>query len=456
MEKKSFQEAFEMINVPKEDVINAIRSGMDRAHLNERKKSIKKILWSTAAATILVSSSFISPSLSKVMAEVPLLGNVYTTFNDAIGRSLESKSLITELNKSASFNGIDVSITNAYYDGGVVGVTFNVKGNMKVEKNGKLVGFYQIFDGKDDISDSKELVYMEPSENGYVGHIQLSYPQTQLPSNTTFPLEFKKIGEQEGSWKFDVPIKQLPYVIKKVDKESIQDIAGVKVHFDSVIKGKASTAINYTATFPVEGRNDQVRLEIYDDKGKKINISKDGIDLETFKQNDKIVVKGRSIIPESLDGKTSYIEVHPKVALSERSQFVELNEPIPVNIKANRQDLFVQIDKISVNNNKNLIVDFQVNKGVKKDWNFGFFKDFARNDVILVKKTEKDIYKEPINHSLETVNKDGLRFRSTFDISKLNDFSLNNYVIRVNMGSLSSNIPVELDDVRIDLNELSN
>ncbi|MFE8696016.1 DUF4179 domain-containing protein [Cytobacillus sp. FJAT-53684] len=454
MEKHSFQEVYEKIEVPKADVLKAIQNGMNQASFDapKTKKNTKTVVWSTvAAAAIFVSSSFISPSMSHVMADVPLLGKVYESFNDAIGRSLQSQELITELNKTASSKGIDVSITNAYYDGAVVGVTFNVKGKMKKEESGQVVGFYEIFDGDGGISDSKELVHMEATDDGYIGHIQLSYPESELPSETTFPLEFKTIGGKDGSWRFDVPINQLPYDTVTIDQESSEEFSDVKVHFDSIIFGQASTAINYTATFPIQGKHDQVRLEVYDDKGDEINISMDGIDLETIKDNDHIIVKGRSIIPQSVKGETKYVEVHPKVAINEQDQFVSLNASTPVEIKADRQNLAVTIEGITVDDNR-VGFDFQVNNGDEMDWNFGFFKDFARNYVILVKETEKEIYIEPIQHTVKTIHKDELRFRSTFDIRKLNDFDLNNYVIRVNMGSLSANIPVELDKVKIALN----
>ncbi len=451
MEKNSLQEAYEKIEVPKEDVLDAIKTGMKRASNDEPKtKKNARVVWSTvAAATILVPSSFISPSISHVMAEVPLLGKVYETFNDTIGRTLQSQKLITALNEKASSKGIDVSITNAYYDGAVVGVTFKVKGNVQAEESGQVVGFYEIFDGDAGISDSKELVYMEPTEDGYIGHIQLSYPKSNLPLDTTFPLEFKTIGGKEGSWRFDVPINQLPFETVNIDEERREEFSDVTVHFDSIFAGKASTAINYTATFPIQGKHDQVRLQVYDDKGNEINISMDGIDLETIEENDHIIVKGRSIIPKSLKGETKYLEVHPKVAINEQDQYVSLNASTPVEIKAERQNLSVNIEVITVKNNS-LTVDFQVNNGDEMDWNFGFYKDFARNDVVLVKATEKEIYKEPIQHSVKTINKNELRFRSTFDISNLDDFSLKNYVIKVNLGSLSANIPVELEKVMID------
>ncbi|MGP4042484.1 DUF4179 domain-containing protein [Gracilibacillus sp. D59] len=455
MEEKSLREVYEKIEVPKDGVLDAIKAGKERAgyEVAKNKKSARKIVWSTvAAATIIVSSSFISPSISHVMAQAPLLGNVYTAFNDAVGRSLQSQELITELNQTSSYKGIDVSITNAYYDGVVVGVTFSVKGNVSTEEDGRVQGFYEIFDGEAGISDSKELVYMEPSDNSYVGHIQLSYPKTELPSETSFPLEFKRIGGKEGSWRFDVPINQLPYETVNVDIGSIEKDADVNVHFDSIIEGKASTAINYTATFPTEGKHDQVRLEAYDDQGEEINISTDGIDLETLTENDRIIVKGRSIIPQAIKGETSYIEVLPKVALNEPDQFIKLDEETPFEVHAERQDFAVKIGEITVKD-KSITFDFQINNGNNMNRHFSFFSDFARNDVALVKESVKDIYEKPIKHSVDVINKDNLTFTSTFDISGISNFNLKDYVIRVNMGSLSSNIPVELEKVKIDLTE---
>lgn len=452
MEKNSFQEAYEKIEVPQEDVLKSIQNGMNRADSEAHKTKKKTAVWaSVAAATLFVSSSFVSPSLSHVMADVPILGKVYETFNDSVGRSLESQELITALNQTASSEGIDVVITNAYYDGAVVGVTFKANGKMNTEeKSGQVAGFYEIFDGNEGISDSKEIVHMEKTEDGYIGHIQLSYPKSELPSDTTFPLEFKTIGGKEGNWRFDVPIKQLPYETVTLDKNSSEDLSGVNVHFDSIILGKASTAINYTATFPVQGKHDQVRLAAFDDKGKEMKISMDGIDLETTKKGDQYIVKGRSIIPQSVKGETKYLEIHPKVALNEKDQFVQLNASTPVEVKAARQNLAVTIEDITVDDNT-LAVDFQWNNGDAMNQDFSFFNDFAQHNISLVKESEKEIYKEPIKHSVKTIQKDELRFRSTFDISQLDDFNLNSYVLRAELGSLSANIPVELDEVKIEL-----
>lgn len=445
MEKKLFSEEYEKIEVPKEEVLNAIKTGINRANASNSPRKIKVFAFSAAAAAaILFSSGFIFPSMSKVMADMPLVGLL---FKDLVEENLASQKLITQLNETASYKGIDVAITSAYYDGAVVGVTFDVKGDVKTDKEGRLAGFYEIFDGDESIAETKEIVYLKPSDKGFTGHIQLSYPKSKLPEDTTFPLEFKSIGESEGSWRFNVPIKQLPYETVTIDQVSSRN--DYKVQFDSVITGKASTAINYTAIYPNEGKHDQSRIEVFDDKGNPIQ-RLSSMTLEKKQAGDQIIVKGRTNILQPLKGKTSYVEIRPQVAISEPFQFVSLDEQTPVQVKSDRQNLSVLVEKIAVND-KTFTVDFQVNNGEKGKWYFMFFHDFARNDVTLVKESRKEIYEKPMKHTIKTLDKKKLRFRSTFDISKLGDFNPDKYVVRVNLGSLAINMPLELEPVKIDL-----
>ncbi|RSK54627.1 DUF5643 domain-containing protein [Bacillus canaveralius] len=290
-------------------------------------------------------------------------------------------------------------ITGAYYDGEVIGVDFHIKGDVEKDKAGQYMALYEIFDGDERMGETKELVYLNPTDKGYAGHIQLNYPKAELPPEATFPLAFLRIGKEEGGWKFDVPIKQLPYETAEVDKESSDIHSNIKVHFDSIIAGRSSTAIDYTATFPNEGTKDQVRLEIYDDQGKRFERLTDGIDLETTTKDNQIKVKGRTIIPQS-----TYLEIKPSVALYEKDQFVELEKKTPFEIKSSRQNLAVKVEKMVVEG-KNFTVDFQVNNGQRNNQDFTFFKNFARNDVLLVK--------ESLKHSLTILYKETLQIFRT-------------------------------------------
>ena len=146
----------------KQDLKNRILTDIELLESQGKHKLVYKrnprpfVVSAVLAATIIISSSFISPTISRVMADVPLLGKIYLSFNDLVGRNLESQKLITALNETSSNKGIDVSITSAYYDGAIIGVTFNVKGDLKTEKNGEVFGFYEIFDGKGGISTVKK------------------------------------------------------------------------------------------------------------------------------------------------------------------------------------------------------------------------------------------------------------------------------------------------------------
>lgn len=145
----------------------------------------------------------------------------------------------------------------------------------------------------------------------------------------------------------------------------------------------------------IEDKHDQVRLEAYDDKGKEVNISNDGIDLETIEENNKIIVKGRSIIPKSLKEETSYLEVYPKVALTELDHFIQFSDVTPLQVRAARQDFVVGMKKINTKD-KTVTYDFRINNGNNMNQDFTFYHNFARNEVTLVKESEEDIYRRLI------------------------------------------------------------
>ena len=453
MKENLYKDQYEKIDVPEDELLRSIQSGIDQADGKrsfKRQRNIKRSLVSTAAAVVL-SATFLSSNVSNALAEVPVIGEAYHVFNDMVGRNLTSQQLVTELDEKSSSKGLDVMMTSAYYDGAVIGVSFKVVGDVKEDELDEVSGFYEIYGGNEAISDSKEIVALEKSGDGYIGQIQLAYPGEELPANTSFPLEFKRIGEKEGSWKFDVPVEQLPYEEMSVDQESKNEQAEVAVQFDSIIEGQASTAINYTGTFPLEGKHDQVRLDVVDENGEPVNVSVDGIDLETSQENDQIVVKGRSIIPENLKERTDYIEIYPKVALSGgEDQFIHLSDKLPISVQSTRQDHVISVNNMKVNGGK-VTLDFQINNG-KNDKYFEFYKDMARNEVLLVKESRKDIYEEPLKHSVKVLDKEKLSFRSTFDVSNLKDFNEKNYVVRVSLGMLSGNLPVELDPIKVELN----
>ena len=52
-----------------------------------------------------------------------------------------------------------------------------------------------------------------------------------------------------------------------------------------------------------------------------------------------------------------------------------------------------------------------------------------------------------MKHKTEVIDQEALHFRSTYEIKGDED----DYIIRVNLGSLSANIPLQLDEMKIPL-----
>ncbi len=57
-----------------------------------------------------------------------------------------------------------------------------------------------------------------------------------------------------------------------------------------------------------------------------------------------------------------------------------------------------------------------------------------------------------MKHSVKVLDKEKLIFRSTIEFSNGKNFGEDQYVVRVSLGDLSGNLPVELEPVKIQLN----
>lgn len=255
MDKETFSNKIDEFKVPKEDVLQSIKLGVNRAVQEaqpQKKKSFKKTMISaTMAAGLLLSSSLIVPSFSKALAEAPMIGGWYANFNDVVGRNLEEQNLVTKLNQSYSSKGVDVTLTSAYYDGYMIGITFDVKGDLKEEQKGYHYALYELFNGDPHADETKELTTLEKTKEGYSGHIRIVYPYKDLPKSDTIPVKFEKIGKIKGNWEFNVPVQQNQIEEHVFENKKSENLEGnIQFHVDSVLYGKASTAIIYRVTYP--------------------------------------------------------------------------------------------------------------------------------------------------------------------------------------------------------------
>lgn len=330
MDKETFFNKVNEIEVPKEEVLQSIKIGVNKAvqeSTPKKKKPIKKAIFSVAAAVgILISSSLIFPSFSKVLAEAPVIGEWYAGFNDVVGRSLEEQNLVKDLHQTYSSNGIDVTLTSAYYDGYYIGITFDVEGKLKKE-HGYYYALYELFDGDPLADETKELTTLEKTEEGYKGHIQIVYPYKDLPKADTIPISFEEIGKKKGNWQFDVPVTQNPTEIVTFDNKVTTNPEGnVEFKVDSVISGKASTAIVYRVTYP-KGELDAsfTMLEVNGDIELPVEGRSDG-KIDEFVEGDQTTIVRRLVFPQLIKNATLKVSPSYNQAYSP-VESVEINIP---------------------------------------------------------------------------------------------------------------------------------
>ena len=313
MDKETFFNKINEVEVPKEEVLQSIKIGVSRAVQEASPKKRKPITktWVSAAvaAGILVSSSLIVPSFSRVLADAPVIGGWYSGFNDAVGRNLEEQNLVKNLNQTYSSNGVDVALTSAYYDGYFIGITFDVKGEIK-EQDGYYLALYELFNGDPLADETKELTTLEKTKEGYTGHIRIVYPYKDLPKNDTIPVSFEEIGKKKGNWQFDVPVQQNPVEEFIFDsKESTNPEGNVVFKVDSVISGKATTAIIYSVTYPKGELDSSFRMLNVDSNMKlPINGTSDG-KIDEIIDGDRTTVVRRLVFPQLL--KNATLKVSP-------------------------------------------------------------------------------------------------------------------------------------------------
>ncbi len=206
---KEWLDQVDKIEVPKEEVnaviAKAIAAGKNQKQKRKRKTIKSSIFISSAAASLVLASGFVFAPVSNVLANVPILGSIYEDFSSSVGYELFANDLVTSLNQKASSNGVDVTITSAYYDGNVIGITFKAEGKgLSIEHmdegNRPVSGYsYHLFDGFDKNQWSSSGTELKETEDGFVGAVEFYNPDDQIPANFTLPLAFTHMADVNGT-----------------------------------------------------------------------------------------------------------------------------------------------------------------------------------------------------------------------------------------------------------------
>lgn len=468
MNRKWFDQQWDGIEVPQDETFAAIRKGIDQGKkekMRRKKKSRLKattVMSSTAAAVFLASGLFFSP-MTEVMADVPLLGPIYEKLHFDIGKHLSDEHLVTSLHEKATDNGVSVTLTSAYFDGNVIGVTFKAQGNGLSEDaidsdQGPDTGYeYYLFDGNEQKQWSGSMAGLKKTNQGFIGAMEFYSPKEQLPKNFSLPLTFTFMAGQKGTWKFDVPVKQIPP--ERINIENAQSTTkngDYSIIMDSVDKGKATTILNYTTIRPGVGHQDTIRINAFDDKGKPLSKSHGDV-LGIKKKNGTVQIRERFLFTSKISDDAKYLMVYPEVVKDEQDTFKTMKKATPFEIKSKRFNYKMVVNKIKRKGDR-LIVDFHL-KNVdtnhfKKDviQNFADMIEIAKSDSIKIDGSgEPEDYSGFLSARSKMINEKTLHVQTVFNIKNPNEFNYRDYSLKVRFGIFSGNDPIKMDPIKIDL-----
>ncbi|KEK25315.1 DUF4179 domain-containing protein [Bacillus gaemokensis] len=450
MDKQWFDDEINKIEVPREELNIAIKQGIARAQQEKPVKKIhnrRKIALLTAASICIgvLGSGFVFPQMSHVLAEVPIIGKVYSYFHDTIGQNLSASKLVTELNQQAVSNGISVTMNSVYYDGGRIGITFKVDNPDQVEINNTFAnGFYydfKLFDGSSKWMRAASFDGKR-TKDGWFGNIHIDYPEKELPPNTTLPITITSIGETRGLWKFDIPVQQLKNKVINPQQFISSEDKEHTFNFEKITVGKESIAIDYKAIYPIIGENDLARIgKVTDDKGNEMDFKTSGIEFGREKVGNQIESDERSIFGKIPEG-AEFITLHPNVRLSEKPSIHVLSKPTPFEIQSTRSDLKIIVNKIQ-HKKQRLIVQYTLqnvdtkHKSMDELINCGEVMNLVDSSYV-----DKEF--APIGHvikgsNVKVLNKEKLQFQATFKLDGeygVENFSLKDYVLDVPLSPL--------------------
>ncbi|WP_409294160.1 DUF4179 domain-containing protein [Peribacillus sp. SCS-26] len=444
------EEQMSGIEVPMDEVMKAIETGMERGRQEKAKRrwiSGRKAsaAVSAAAAVLLFTSGFLSPSMGSVLASVPVIGGIYEDFHSETGRKLEEAKLVTSLNEKAVSSGVSVVLTSAYYDGNRIGITFKAEGDgltSVVTDSEPAAGYsHQLFDGSEQKQWSGSMEPLKKKGGSYIGALELDYPGAELPKHFTLPLTFTSMGGQNGTWKFSVPVKQLS--AEKIPSAGASQKAGYSFEMKSVIRAHASAVLNYTTTVPADGAEDSFDAEVMDDKGRVLPLSS--------VSSTQLVLGGK--IPDDV----KHLMIYPRFNQDEFPAIHPLQKT-PFEVKSSRTPYRLTVKNWERAGGK-LVVQYQLNDvpgSIKKDviQNFADVMNLIRTEDEAKGLTWQEFYDHLKPESLiygnrgRVINEKEVFLESTFVTNgEEKDFSL-----MVPFGVLMRNAGgVELPPVKIEL-----
>lgn len=339
MNKKHIEE-IKKIDIPKEELLASVSKGIEigrKESWRKKKASFKTrgIVSATAASALLASGLIFAP-VSNVLAAVPFIGSFYEQHSMQVGQKLEESKLLTETNQVAVDQGIQVHLTSTYFDGNVIGTTFLVDGDAvsveTIQNAGPEAGYtMKLFDGVEQEQWSSSSTGLTETENGFIVAVEFYKPDAVLTKTEELPITFTSVAGVQGNWEFTVPLQQISSETILVNGDNVSEHKGYTLTVNSIVKGEATTLVNYDVTLPSGRENDEINLTIVDDGGKHLGKSLENV-LQHVNNKETIEKSIRELFTNEINDSAKYLIIQPEVLEGEEGSKPIKMEPIKIEL----------------------------------------------------------------------------------------------------------------------------
>lgn len=455
MDNKKIKIAIDQIEVPKEDVLNAIDKGIKRGKQTKIKpiSPNRKIMIACVATAsifgITLSSGFVNPNMNQVLASAPLIGGIYEEFGDKLGFKLAENNLVTELDQEINQNGVIVKLRGVYFDGNIVSVIGHVSGNIGKGEVSFDVNFENNKDDNDPWLNGKS-TSIKKSVDGYDFQWKLEYPYKVIREDFTLPISIHKINGIKGNWNFNVPVTQEINKTLTINHSESYRNGEFQIKINEINLAKASATMVFETV--AKYKDDQIDFyKAYDDNGNELFNFENNTRLYSSKVEDGYHLILRKMM-NSIPKNTQTITFYPFVTISDPPVQQLLNTS-SFTLESKRTNLGIKVNSVTEEGNK-LIIDYQFQglPEVLSRHRFDILVNnlsyaFALIDKDYVDQIEPENTVFPKNHSISRnkvnlINEKTYHFQSVFYLkgeNEIENFSLENTILQFNFSSFIEN-----------------
>ncbi|WP_019156393.1 DUF4179 domain-containing protein [Robertmurraya massiliosenegalensis] len=252
MKEKFLQEIFEQVEVPKEDVRQSIRIGIQRAEIKVKKKNhLLRILPAAAVLflTTVITLGFSFPSFAE---KLPVIGNIFKLFEDNDREYIfeEYDSYTTKLDITEESNGVRITLTEAVYDGENITIAYMIDSEHDLGEEPIIESDPNYFKELHGQTSGTQLT-KKLDEHKYAGIYTVNILNGNRPDSINFTLEGISIfsledrkNQTEGNWSFNFTLDKVESDIQKFENRVTKG-EGMEVELKNMTTTPISTSFYF-------------------------------------------------------------------------------------------------------------------------------------------------------------------------------------------------------------------